>query len=74
MKYNCEVCAVEIDVDERALKLCDDCFNEKCGNCGHKRASHVDNDGSCIFEFSLNHKTKRGEYCPCNKFRSVKFK
>jgi len=70
MKYNCEVCGVEIDVDERALKLCDNCFDEKCENCGHKRASHVDNDGSCIFEFSLSHKdkTKRGEFCPCKKF------
>lgn len=64
----CEICEVWIDVDERALKLCEKCFDEKCGTCGHKRAMHVDNDGTCIFEFSLNHKTKRGEFCPCHNF------
>ena len=69
MKYSCEICRVGIDVDKRALKLCNNCFNEKCGDCGHKRAYHVDNNGSCIFEYSLSHKTKRGEYCHCKKFK-----
>ena len=47
MEENCEICGKEIDVCKTALKLCDDCFEEKC-ECGHKRAMHVDNDGSCI--------------------------
>ena len=64
----CEVCKRKINVCETALKLCDNCFDEKCKNCGHKRAYHVNNDGSCIFEFSLNHKTKRGQFCSCNNF------
>jgi len=72
MKYNCEVCGVEIDVDKRALELCDDCSKKKCKNCGHSRWHHVDNDGSCIFEFSLSHKTKRGQFCPCEKFKEIK--
>jgi len=68
MKSVCEICGKKIDVPETALKLCDHCFNEKCKNCGHKRAMHVDNIGSCIFEHSLSHKTKRGEFCPCERF------
>ncbi len=63
----CENCGKKINVPETALKLCDDCFNEKC-ECGHIRAKHVDNNGSCIYEFHLQHKTKRGEFCPCKKF------
>lgn len=74
MKTNCEVCFMEIDVDERALKLCFDCSSEKCRGCGHSRWNHVDNDGSCIFEYSLGHKdpVKRGEFCPCERFRESK--
>jgi len=67
MVDNCENCGKEIDVPETALKLCDNCFNEEC-ECRHIRAKHVDN-GSCIHEFSLNHKTKRGEFCKCKKFK-----
>lgn len=68
MKEVCEICGKGIDVCETALKLCDDCFNEKC-ECGHIRAKHVDNIGSCIHDYSLNHKTKRGESCLCEKFK-----
>ena len=64
----CEVCGIEIEVDEGALKLCNKCFDEKCENCGHKRASYIDNNGTYIFEFILNHKTKRGQFCSCSKF------
>ncbi len=68
----CEICSKKINVCKTALKLCDDCFNEKCENCGHKRAIHVDNTGSCVHTYSLNHKTKRGENCPCKKFKVKK--
>ena len=68
MKSNCEICKKKIDVPETALKLCDNCFDEKC-ECGHKRAIHVDNNGSCVHEYSLRHKTKRGQFCPCKKFK-----
>ena len=64
----CEICKEKINVDFRALKLCDKHFDEKCENCGHKRAQHVHNDGTCIFEHSLNHKTRRGEFCSCDNF------
>ena len=64
----CEICARKINVPETALKLCDGCFEEKC-ECGHIRAMHVDAIGSCIHTFSLTHKTKRGEFCPCIKFK-----
>ena len=67
----CENCGRKINVPETALKLCEDCFDEKC-ECGHKRAMHVDNAGSCIHEYSLRHKTKRGEFCPCKKFKLKK--
>lgn len=70
-KEKCENCGKKIDVPETALKLCDDCFNEKC-ECGHKRATHGDNNGSCIHTYSLNHKTKRGKFCPCKKFKLKK--
>ena len=66
-KQKCENCGKEINVSETALKLCDGCFDEKC-ECGHIRAKHIDNNGSCIHEFSIQHKTKRGEFCPCKKF------
>lgn len=64
----CEICSKEINVCKTALKLCDNCFDEKC-ECGHKRASHVNNLGSCIHEYSLMHKTKRGQFCECLKFK-----
>lgn len=67
----CENCRIKIDVPETALKLCDNCFNEKCV-CGHKRAWHVNNTGCCVFSHSLQHKTKRGMVCPCKKFRPQK--
>ena len=63
----CEICGKGIKVPKTALKLCDDCFNKKC-KCGHKRAIHADNYGTCIYEYSLHHKTKRGEFCPCEEF------
>lgn len=68
LNQRCEKCGVNIDVPETALKLCEECFSQLC-KCGHKRAMHVDNDGCCIYEFSLNHKTKRGEFCDCVNFR-----
>lgn len=68
VKETCEICGVEIDVSETALKLCDNCFQEKCV-CGHKRAIHVDNDGSCVHDYSLKHKTKRGQSCDCKEFK-----
>ena len=67
----CENCGKEIDVCKTALKLCDECFDEKC-ECGHKRAIHVDNIGSCVYTYSLNHKTKRGMNCSCKKFKEKK--
>ena len=89
MKSICEICKKKIDVPETALKLCDDCFDEKC-ECGHIRAHHLDGeipvdiygkpmmlykkfkgDTSCVYQYSLNHKTKRGTFCPCEKFRLV---
>ncbi len=24
---------------------------------------------SCVYTYSLHHKTKRGQYCPCKKFK-----
>ena len=63
----CAKCGKKINVPETALKLCHECFNEKC-ECGHKRAIHVDNTGSCVHTYNLNHKTKRGETCSCEKF------
>ena len=63
----CEKCGKVIDVPETALNLCDKCFDEKC-ICGHKRAEHVDNTKGCVYTYSLRHKTKRGEFCPCKKF------
>lgn len=71
VKQICENCGKKINVPETALKLCDKCFNEKC-ECGHKRAIHVDNVGSCVHTYSLSHKTKRGESCPCKKFKLEK--
>ena len=68
MKDICKICRKDIDVSETALKLCDDCFNEEC-ECSHKRAIHVDNTGSCVYEYSLAHKTKRGQFCKCKKFK-----
>ena len=68
MKSICEICKKKIDVPETALELCNNCFNEKC-ECGHKRAIHLDNNGSCVYEYSLMHKTKRGQFCPCKKFK-----
>ncbi len=69
MKTKCMNCGEEIIIDKRALELCSKCFNERCV-CGHKRAMHVDNDGSCIHEYNLNHKTKRGEFCGCKEFKN----
>ena len=66
IKMKCENCKKKINVYPTALKLCDNCFNEKC-ICGHKRANHVDSNGPCIHEYSLNHKTKRGQFCSCKK-------
>ncbi len=71
IKESCEICNEEINVSETALKLCDKCFDEKC-ICGHKRAIHADNTKSCVFTYSLSHKTKRGEYCSCEKFEELK--
>ena len=67
-KQICKNCKRDINVPETALKLCDDCFNEKC-KCGHKRATHINSNGSCIHQYNLNHKTKRGLYCKCKKFK-----
>ncbi len=69
----CKNCGQKINVPETALELCDICFNEKC-KCGHKRAIHVDNNGSCVHEYSLKHKTKRGQFCVCVKFEEEKRK
>ena len=67
IKVNCGVCNKKIIVRDTALHLCNNCFDEKC-ECGHIRATHIDNTGSCVHTYSLRHKTKRGEYCPCPKF------
>jgi hypothetical protein len=64
MKKNCEVCGIEIEICETALPLCDNCFNEKC-ECGHIRAKHVDNTGSCIHQYDWRH---HYEHCKCEKF------
>lgn len=66
INVNCEVCNKKIIVRDTALHLCNSCFNKKC-KCGHNLATHA--DGICIHTFSLKHKTKRGEFCPCNEFR-----
>lgn len=71
IEAKCEMCGKHINIPRTALKLCDNCFNEKC-ECGHKRAMHIDSTGNCIFEHSLQHKTKRGEFCSCKEFREKK--
>jgi hypothetical protein len=71
VEINCNICSTLIIIDKRALHLCLNCLYEKCNNCGHIRGMHVGSVGSCIHEFALWHKTKRGEFCSCECFIKI---
>ena len=68
VKVKCEVCKKKIIVRDTALHLCNNCFDQKC-ECGHIRANHVNNVDGCVHTYSLNHSTKRGMMCKCEKFK-----
>lgn len=71
IKVKCNICKKKIIVRDTALHLYNKCFDEIC-ECGHRRHHHVHDTGSCIYEYSLVHKTKRGQFCPCKKFKLKK--